>query len=172
MTRRDVVKGVEAARGGPVEPAPEEGHELRARDIIVGSEASAVDAGGDALLERPCDGVAVILAAFHVGEGGLRLRRGRAGQTPEEGHDLGAGAHAVGVEGRRRDAGGDALIIGPEYRVGEVDVAALRVNVAEGIFRAAHRTHAADEAMSELAHVAALEFLRAAFAGVDGVALL
>ena len=97
VVRFDVGKGIlrirccSAALG-----TPEEGYDLGARACLQGAEARCADAVCDAVLHSPEDRTVEIVVFRYVGERVLkRFRLRTSGGTPEEGHDLGAGAGAL-----------------------------------------------------------------------------
>ncbi len=118
--------------------APEEGHELGTGHVAVGSKMRAVNAVGYALSDCPENGgvigviLAVCLLCGYVNKGIFRrLGFGFACRSPQEGHDLRAGAVLVGCEYSVAVAGGDTLGGRPLYRVGKGQVSAFGVNVGE-----------------------------------------
>ena len=52
--------------GGAAGETPEEGRHLRPGDVVVRCEPVATDAGGDASIEEPVNGVGIEGAAVHV----------------------------------------------------------------------------------------------------------
>lgn len=125
----------------PLVGAIEEGDDLRSCAVVVGAErgfaragghavglrtgAGGVGrerplrrAGGDAVFHGPRNGLCIVAVGDHVGHAcrsALGFRR--AGRTPQEGHDLAAGAGLLRPEEVAADAVRDALLLRPLDRL-------------------------------------------------------
>ena len=112
-----------AFRLGAAGRAPHKGHGLGAGALAVGIKAAACRAGGDLIFHRPLYRFGVIFIRRHVTKADVLRGFGAAGRTPEEGHDLGAGAGNFGGEGGAvARTGYDALFNGPSYRLGIIGI--------------------------------------------------
>ena len=81
---------------------------------LIGAEGTVFKTAGDPLLHRPQNGLAVVSAGVHIGEGIAHAGRPRLdGITPQERHDLGTGTGLVGAKGPVLEAGGDSPIYRP-----------------------------------------------------------
>ena len=121
--RAHIGKGVRALSRRCAGRSPLEGDSLCARDGSIRGEGRAARAGGHVVFHRPRNGLFVIRAALHVGEGrGHGLRLGAAVGSPQEGDHLAARAARVRRKGRGGRAGGDVLRNGPDNGVSIVGV--------------------------------------------------
>ena len=77
---------------GRAHGTPQEGHGLGTGAAAVGIKAGGGNAGGDALVHRPQDGVVVVIPGLHILEGRLPGDGGKAGL---DGH--GPGGHGEGI---------------------------------------------------------------------------
>ena len=93
--------------------AVEHGRSLRAGADAVCAEGRLRQTGDDAGARRPADCLGIICALVHIGKRHQVIHHGGTRRTPEEGHDLGAGAGLVRCKEAVTNAAGDAVLCRP-----------------------------------------------------------
>ena len=93
--------------------AVDHGRSLRTGADAVRAEGRLRQAGDDAAARRPTDRLGIICALVHIGKRHQVIHHGGTRRTPEEGHDLGAGAGLVRCKEAVTNAAGDAVLCCP-----------------------------------------------------------
>lgn len=93
--------------------AVDHGRSLRTGADAVRAEGRLRQAGDDAAARRPTDRLGIICALVHIGKRHQVIHHGGTRRTPEEGHDLGAGAGLVRCKEAVTNAAGDAVLCRP-----------------------------------------------------------
>ena len=157
LSKRPVHRGKRVARNGIC--VREAGHQLLQGDRLgrsvaeqkrdglstgaglIGRERASRCTGGDALAERPADGLGVVAAFGDIAHVHSVVHHGRTCGTPQERNDLRTGAGLVGAEMLGVRARGDAFLRCPKHRIIEVivrldihEVVKHRVVIHKGCF--------------------------------------
>ena len=93
--------------------AVDHGRSLRTGADAVRAEGRLRQAGDDAAARRPTDRLGIICTLVHIGKRHQVIHHGGTRRTPEEGHDLGAGAGLVRCKEAVTNAAGDAVLCRP-----------------------------------------------------------
>ena len=93
--------------------AVDHGRSLRAGADAVCAEGRLRQTGDDAGARRPTSCLGIICTLVHIGKRHQVIHHGGTRRTPEEGHDLGAGAGLVRCKEAVTNAAGDAVLCRP-----------------------------------------------------------
>lgn len=93
--------------------AVDHGRSLRTGADAVCAEGRLRLTGDDAAARRPADCLGIICALVHIGKRHQVIHHGGTSRTPEEGHDLSAGAWLVRCKEAVTNAAGDAVLCCP-----------------------------------------------------------
>ena len=94
--------------------SPQESYDLRAGAMVVGTEESAADAGGDALHFRPCNSACIVSVGRYIAEPGSAADCGIARCAVEQCYGMRSRADGIGAEGRGTGTHDDAVFDTPE----------------------------------------------------------